>query len=87
MRLHAAFLVGAALCVPPIQAGEAAFASVRLAAAEPDCATNVHLGQAPGVQARAPARLEEYLQFHAEAVQSSERGTLWPWSNLRMQVD
>jgi hypothetical protein len=81
MRLHAAFLVGASLCVPPIQAGEAAFA------AEPDCATNVHLGQASAVQARAPARLEEYLQFHAEAVQSSERGTLWPWSNLRRQAD
>jgi hypothetical protein len=90
MKLKATFLLGALICTAQIHARQPVLDAVRLAAANPDCLSDLRLGQAAAVPAlahAASARVEEYLQLHAEAVESSEHGALLPWLGLRARAD
>jgi hypothetical protein len=89
MKLPAAIFAGALMCTAPIHAGRAFGDGVRWVADNPECFSGVRLGQASPLSLLArstSARVEEYLQFHAEAVQSSEPGVL-PWPALRVRSD
>jgi hypothetical protein len=88
MKLPMAILAGALMGAAPIHAGQPIRDAVRWVADNPDCLSRGRLGQAAPVSlpARSMARVEEYLQFHAQAVQSSEPGVL-PWPALRARAD